>query len=260
MGFLSMLTSVLPVLLLELGFLLFGRKVLKSMPMLRRRMIKNPLWQAQFLLHPVIMAACIYLCGTQLARVPITADYTIFIGSLLVVPFACNFGVEPWDLQSMGLWSFVDLYLHHTAPVLLCLALESSPSPALSHTALVSTACLVAHAWLLHPMHTVCDIWKFCGRDALFWPYILQGLALKYWWCYEMSSSGLTKQRGMEWLRTAVVCSVLLQFLARWSLTTRFLGVQIWKGAKDDPFEPRKNFWELACFAVAYLATNVGVA
>ena len=103
----ALATSLVIPSLLALALVLKSKQIVANRPSLRKRITKNVLWKTQFVLHPVIVFVL-------LDRASQTQS-TIYAS--LIVPFAFNFAVEPFDIPTDPIFlSF--FYLHHYAIVL----------------------------------------------------------------------------------------------------------------------------------------------
>ena len=116
-------------------FVVFSKHVAKY-PALRKRITKNPLWKTQLALHPLI----VFILLDQAAQ----SRSVLF--AVLLVPFAFNFGVEPFDIPADPIFLGF-FYLHHyaviwAAGVLLALNQVNEFGRA--------QALLMGHAWTLH--------------------------------------------------------------------------------------------------------------
>ncbi|CAD7956701.1 unnamed protein product [Amoebophrya sp. A120] len=256
--------KLLPPLFLSVLFTLIGRFILRKKLAWRNAIVKNVFWKFQFNLHPVIVGLCVYLasCPKDL--------YFAEYASFMVVPFAFNFAVEPWDLPFRDKLFSLFFYLHHFGPVVGCIAADwasnhlaaagkiipLSATVTSNSTSLPATALLFAHIWLLHPIGTL-DAKKLLNKQKIFWPYVLQGFLLKIAFWREMITAEkvYVSNYGLIQMQTdAIVLAIFLQFIGRWG---SFLRLRLrFKIMKEDKFEWHKCFWEPTLFFVAYVVAN----
>jgi hypothetical protein len=223
---------LLPPLLCGGLFVLLAHAAMNRNAALRARVTGNPLWKAQFFLHPLIVSGCIWLAARD-GTSSNTGEISWW-APIVLAPFVFNFGVEPWDLPR-DLVFYTLFYAHHLGALLACAVavVEISRGGA-------PTALLFGHCWLLHTIGNL-DHWMVIDKQRWFWPYMVQGFVVKCVWCRSLPS-------------TAAVACVAVQYVGRWGLHIRLQALV--DGATVDTFEVRKQFIEPVAFFAAWALTR----
>ena len=199
-------------------------------------------------------------------------NFIVIVSRILIIPIAFNFGVEPYDMSDDFIFQFC-FYLHHLAPILQSSSLSSSSSSSSSMSLRYDTlsssqsninkegilhyniswevALLFAHAWTMHPIgYFDKKKWskRFFDKQKLFWPYILLGFIVKYYWWKSIQIQ--QHQRSMQ-----SIIFVVCQYVGRWGLYLRLCYLYGWHRRTHpnyDSFEWRKQYAELASFIIAF--------
>jgi len=214
-------------LLGEIAACIVWSKRVKQRKELRNKIKDARLFWAQFLLHPVIVAALVYVSG-------VTGNP---LWAFALAPFVFNWGMEPGSLpKSISFYTF--FYAHHAAPLFGCV--EAATGGGGDPTGALARALVYGHAWMAHP------IWQVPNKERLFWPYMIEGFIVLAYFGHVLAATPVA------------FVPMLVQFVGRW-------GVQLLtKHAFDlkpghkyyDEFDDRKQPYELAAVlgsvAVAY--------
>merc|ERR1711924_347957 len=130
------------------------------------------------------------------------------------------------------------LYLHHLAPVLMCIIISHFSVP------LICVSGVFFYVWVLHPIGKL-DAKKIIDQQNWFWPYMVVGFIVKIGFWQEMLSL-LPKQRELFYL---VLLGLFLQGVGRWGL---FIRLMIRYNIQNS-FESRKCYWEPLCYLISYI-------
>lgn len=236
------------MLLFALAHIIFTNKVILHNQELRKRINSQPWFGVQLLLHPVIVGMTVYLAN-------ITGNEW---WALVGIPFVFNFGAEPMDLSKLPPLVFIICqtfgYIHHAGPLLACLTCFSIQDDA---QFALANALLYAHAWSLHTLGSL-DYKKVLDKQKMFYPYIIQGMLVAYYW-FSSIKQGLDDE-----VRFATVLPLLVgpmfQFIGRWCLywyIRHFLGYPQAGDEHHDAFETNKQLGEIITFSVAAAAVFV---
>jgi hypothetical protein len=163
-------------------------KHVSATPAIRKTIKATSLFWAQFLAHPLIVAAAIYVAGRT--QNPLWA--------LALAPFVFNLGMEPGSLPFDSLLFSTFFYAHHAAPLFACV--EAAATCGGDATAAIARALVYCFAWQAHP------IWQVPNKERLFWPYMIEGAVVLANFGHVVAATPIA------------FAPVLMQFVGRWGL------------------------------------------
>lgn len=222
--------------MLAVLFILFSKRIVAKHPAIRKTITKNPLWKAQMALHPVL----VFLILDR------AVDSPLFYGTLMV-PFAFNFGVEPFDIPTDPVF-LIFFYLHHYAVVLAAIVTGMAANN-VEEEFVRAQALLLGHAWTLHTIGFASHK-KWMDKQQSFWPYMMLGFLLKIYWWKELNIPIFSVLRVPAYA----------QFIGRWGLYLRLCYTEGWHKPSHpnyDAFEWKKQPVEAFAFALAYVLALV---
>ena len=252
-----MVSTLLVPTVLAMLLVLISKFVVGKNPALRKKITQNVLWKTQFALHPLL----IFLVLDRASQQPTTTSSIYY--SILIIPFAFNFGVEPYDIPKDPLF-LICFYLHHYALILASTTFTFHPNTTPINDIIDdedsilqeqqqqqlfgrSQALLLGHAWMIHSISYAAHN-KWIDKQRGFWAYMAMGFVFMtyYWWC---SPSHIVAVASILRL------PLYTQYLGRWGLYLRLCIMYGWNEPNHpnyDHFEWMKQPIEFTSFGLSY--------